>query len=593
MGYIDLSGPGTATSRLRSAAVPVRFGGCAGLFNAAEATAPASDSAVLLVSPWGFEEMCLRKFHCEIGEALAAKGIACLRFDLPGTGDSADPAGDASLAGWRASVTAAAAELKRLSGARSVILAGHGLGATLALDAADGIDDVAGLALLAPVTSGRSYLRETALWWKMVAADLYLDPAADDGGGLSIAGLVLPAGITAELRNLKAAELRLARPLPVLLVGRSAAAGDEELATQLQAAGCPVERLVYEGYEALKTNPMRSRSPAAVIEGLAGWARMIAPNRAPGRTVATCREAGLAGDGFRETGIRFGDHGRLSGTLCEPAGPRRGASVLIVGTGYDRASGWGRMGVKTARGLAGRGIASLRFDAAGVGDSPPCPGDPDQVLYAPCIDRDVAAAVAELVRRVPGPTVLSGRCSGGYHAFRAALREPSCRGVVSVNSYAYVWDPDVDFNEALAGVARPLRDYSQRALNPKTFKRLMAGEVDVRRAGLNIARQIGRGIAGRFGPRIAALVHRNRLRADIENDFRRLQADGRLAALVYGDDDPGLEQFRMVFGHGGERLKHYPNVVRVSLGDSDHNVTSAEAQDRVIATIGDMALRVG
>lgn len=576
-----------------AAALPVRFADCAGLFSRADADAPVADSAVLLVSPWGFEEMCVRKFYRKMGEALAARGIASLRFDLPGTGDSADPEGDVSLECWAEAIQAAADELKRLSGAGKVILAGHGLGATLALTAASQIAEVAGLALLAPVTSGRTYVRETGLWWKMVAADLHIDPQDSAGASLSIAGFALSETMTAAIRKLKAQDLLPQRPLEVLAVNRPSSAGDEDLAKALDDLGSRVTRLDYSGYEALMTNPMLSRVPEGVVAGLADWVRGITPVEPPAGAAESNPDVVLAGKGFVETGIRFAEEGRLSGTLCEPVGERHGASVLIVGTSYDRASGWGRSGVKTARALARQGIASLRFDAAGVGDSPACSGDPKQILYTASIDRDVSAALAELVRKLPGHAVISGRCSGGYHAFHAARSEPACRGVVSVNSYAFVWDPDGNFDEALVRIARPLGVYSQRALDPRTFIRIVKGEVDLKRAVTNIGRQLGKAVAGRFAPLLTSLAGHKSLKDEIKSAFRKLEADGKSVALVYGDEDPGLDQFRLVFGMAGERVKNCPNVAYVRLGKTDHNVTSAEAQNKVIAAIAEMALKVG
>ena len=88
--------------------------------------------------------------------------------------------------------------------------------------------------------------------------------------------------------------------------------------------------------------------------------------------------------------------------LCEPLGPRSGATVVILGTAYDRHSGWGRSSVMMARNLAAAGVASLRFDGANIGDSPPVPGVPDQVLYQDSQIDDVRAAALDfLARRDP------------------------------------------------------------------------------------------------------------------------------------------------------------------------------------------------
>ena len=103
---------------------PVRFDRMAGIFTPAVAYATPSDTAVLLVSPWGFEDMSVRKFYREIAEALAARGIASLRFDLPGTGDSAEAETGIALDDWLTAITSAAREAGRLSGASKLVLLG-------------------------------------------------------------------------------------------------------------------------------------------------------------------------------------------------------------------------------------------------------------------------------------------------------------------------------------------------------------------------------------------------------------------------------------------------------------------------------------
>jgi pimeloyl-ACP methyl ester carboxylesterase len=575
----------------RSAAEPVRFAQCAGMFTAADPGSLPADCAVLLISPWGFEDLCLRKFYREIAEALASKGLPNLRFDLPGTGDAADLPQESSLELWLTDIKAAADELKRYSGASNVILAGHGLGATLALMAANRIETTAGLALLAPVVSGRTYLRETALWWKLIAADLGLGPEFTESGNVTIAGFHMPKIVESDIRTIKEAALRLTRPLPVLTINRTARDSDQTLADALETAGSTVTRLPYDGYDALVANPIRSKSPASIVEALAAWARQITPQTERRAQPIQTLDATLIGPGFRETGIRFGPNNGLAGTICEPQSARRGASVLIVGTSYDRASGWGGMGTRTARDLARCGIASLRFDAAGVADSPPVPGDPKQILYAPSLDRDVRQALAALTTRDPGPAIIAGRCSGGYHAFQAALADPACQGIALINPFAFIWDPDKDVDEALLDVARPLTDYSQRALNPETFRRILRGEVDLRTASLNIAKQLCARIAAKMSPHLGSLSHRNQLKTQIKAAFKQLDERNKQVLLLYGDKDVGLEQVTLTFGPEASALKRMKNVTFLKLGDIDHNITGANAQAEVIGEIGKLALR--
>lgn len=575
------------------AGLPVRFDGIAGIFTPALQHATPSDTATLLVSPWGFEDMPVRKFYREISEALASQGIASLRFDLPGTGDSAEASADITLDGWLNAIAAAAEETGRLSGASKLVLIGHGLGATLSLLAEARIPNLAGLALLAPVTSGRIFARETALWWKMIAADLGLGAEFTETAALIIAGMTMPEPIAATIRKLREPDLTLSRPLPVLAVCRPGRESDGALADALEAGGAAVTRLPYDGFDALVVNPLISRTPAEVGADIARWVRATAPAEAPAARPQPADGRPLTGEGYRETGHRFAEGGRLIGTFCQPDGETLGAPVLLVGTSYDRASAWANSGVATARELARRGIASLRFDAAGIADSPAVAGDPAQILYSQSLDRDVAIALDELTALTGRSAILAGRCSGGYHAFRTSLGSANAAGVVVINSYAFVWDESQDVNAALKNVARPLGDYSKRAMNPETFRRILRGEVNLKAAGLAIGRQIAAKLYGRIEPALGSLSAGNRLKSEVRAAFKAL-ADRKLpVVLAYGRHDPGLEQSRMVFGGDLAGLKHYANTRFVSLGDTDHNVTVPEAQRIVIEEIARVAMEAG
>lgn len=182
----------SATKQL-SAALPVTFADTVGLYSAAAPGSAPHDSAVLFLSPWGFEEMCTRKLWRDLAERLAAAGVASLRFDYPGTGDALDRTEFADgLAIWERAALVAAEELRRLSGTSRLILIGHGLGATLAALVAPQLKALDGVALMAPVVNGRMYLRELAAWSKMVDEGLGLRDDQRITDHVAIAGLVMP-----------------------------------------------------------------------------------------------------------------------------------------------------------------------------------------------------------------------------------------------------------------------------------------------------------------------------------------------------------------------------------------------------------------
>ncbi len=88
---------------------PLRFGSAgrqlAGVFHAATAsrTPPAS---LLICNPLGQEAIRVHRLLRLLAESLARKGIATLRFDYFGSGDSDGDDAEATLDDWIASLSA-------------------------------------------------------------------------------------------------------------------------------------------------------------------------------------------------------------------------------------------------------------------------------------------------------------------------------------------------------------------------------------------------------------------------------------------------------------------------------------------------------
>lgn len=577
-----------------SAALPVCFARTVGLFTPPGPGAASSDCAVLFLSPWGFEEMCTRKLWRELAERFSGLGIASLRFDYPGTGDALDAMEfSGGLAVWEEAIVAAAAELRRLSGASKLIVVGQGLGATLTVLSARKLEGVEGMVLMAPVVSGRFYLRELSAWSKMVDDGLGLDENQRITSKTSIAGLVMPNDIVDAVRRINLQATEIAPSPSILMVHRPARENEAALAARLEELGAAVCRQAYLGYDELVSNPTIAMQPETVATRVTEWVGTLAAAAGPasGRQ-ALPAPAVLEGEGFFEEPLRFGPFDRLSGVLCTPVAARRGASVILLGTAYDRHAGWARSTVETARCLALQGIASLRFDAANVGDSPPIEGAPGQVLFSEGQKDDVRAAFELLAERQLAPAVLAGRCSGAYLAFQSSLGEARCCGVVAINPFTFVWDRDESVDEALRYNPRSLGDYRKRALRLDTLRRLAAGRIDLRRAAANIATQLGRRAAAAAPGLLGYLTKDGRLQRSVMSAFRTLADRRTPVRLIYSETDVGLARYHAYFGADGSGLRAFANVAVEIVPDADHNMSPPEARALLQQRIVEAALAV-
>ena len=132
-----------------------------GLFHPADTRKAAAPFAVLLCNPFGHEALRSHRFYRLMAERLSRQGVAVLRFDYHGTGDSPGEDEDGDLSGWAQDICEAHRELLRRAGVLQVRWFGARLGASLALRAARAATPrVQRLVLWDTVLEGRAYLEE-------------------------------------------------------------------------------------------------------------------------------------------------------------------------------------------------------------------------------------------------------------------------------------------------------------------------------------------------------------------------------------------------------------------------------------------------
>ena len=330
---------------------------------------------------------------------------------------------------WHADIRAAVRHA-RDTGAARVIVVGVRLGVLLAAEAL-AEEPLAALVALAPIVSGRRYVREL----KMLQCTTDVEAAA---GMIAIGGFSIPAPVLEHISALDLAGIETLNASCVML---------REMPEGLNAPW--LERLSQRG---LKTEEQVSRQiyawlfgsthqpelPHEDIQALARWCRTQhdeqaadtdpAPRQPVLRPTIEFTHQGLL---VRETFVEIGPSG-LTGVLSEPTDAASDhAARLLTST-----VGPGRTFADFARDEASCGNTSLRFDFAGFGTS----GRGDAVqggeLYTDEGARDVQAAIEYLRQAGHRRIYALGFCAGAWSMMQADVAS-ELRAAVAINVALY------------------------------------------------------------------------------------------------------------------------------------------------------------
>jgi alpha-beta hydrolase superfamily lysophospholipase len=406
---------------------------------------------VVLCQPLGIEAICVYFSYRLLAERLAQCGLAVLRFDYDGTGDSSGVEDDPDrLDAWLESVSAATDALVAL-GADTVGLVGVRIGALFAAHEATRRDGVDALVLWDPCLSGRSFLREQRFLRLLSGTGSDQDDEAVDAPGLRFEPETVKALSDLDLGRLPGS---LARRTLVLIppdVSRP-----RSLERRLE--GTDVDWQEATGQDLLLDSSLQE-PPLATIGRVTEWLcgalggepTLMTP---PDRPSAIVSQTPI-GEPVVERTVRLGPLG-LFGIVTEPGGPPRGPTVVLVNEGNTHHIGQARIWVDLARRVAAAGFRVLRFDLSGIGDSNTRPGQRAHVSRAPEAIEDVYEAMRAIRPEDPTDVVLVGFCSGAYEVIEQALAHPP-RGICVINPTFSFLPPEPAFT-----AERPGRQYTKR-----------------------------------------------------------------------------------------------------------------------------------
>jgi alpha-beta hydrolase superfamily lysophospholipase len=122
-----------------------------------------SPRGVVICYPLGAEYYYAHRACRSLARQLAGTGVHALRFDYPGTGDSAAETDEVRVDDWVEDVGWAVSELKEMADLETVTLVGLRVGAALAAMVAGGNQDVEQIALWDPISNPVEYVSQLSL----------------------------------------------------------------------------------------------------------------------------------------------------------------------------------------------------------------------------------------------------------------------------------------------------------------------------------------------------------------------------------------------------------------------------------------------
>lgn len=530
---------------------------------------------VVICSSFGREDLCIHRSLKHIAQACARQGMPALRFDYPGSGDSAGAEFDDGMVDrWIASIGEAIDTLKQETGVTEVCLLGVRLGTLLAACAARARDDVTGMVAIAPLIAGRFYVRELKAYALGAQSMGMTVPRERDDHLLEAGGFAMDEATQEALKDLDLLRDGWKPAYPTLIIERDDVPPDPRWLQHLQAVGSQVSSLRIPGYAGMvrDSTPHHCDVPTMIIDAVVPWMADLAPVGSPPHlepVPVSCalRWTSPQGVALVEQVETMDVGARLTAVVTRPARPMVDSApqraIVLLSGGTDRRIGPSRLYVRLAREWSARGFVVLRLDLSGIGDSEPRPGHAENTPYLLSALDDIAVAVQHLRREHHvGHCQLVGHCAGAYNAFRAAVATTVVDAVILINPLLYlsVGDGPVELSVQSTEVTDSVSGYKRSLLQWKRWRVLLTDPGKLLRVGRIMVTMVRDKFSNRGRDLMRLMdVH---LHDDLPSELLRLARRNTQVRLVFSDNEHGES---LLWSLGGATVKRLQRQGKLSI----------------------------
>jgi hypothetical protein len=280
----------------------------------------------------------------------------------------------------------------------------------------------------------------------------------------------------------------------------------------------------------------------------------------------------------REQVVAFGPGGRLTGVLTEPGGgtARSSSFVLSSNVGINHHVGINRIFVDLSRALARKGVASLRFDQGGLGDSAVRTDTLGAIERA--VDDHAEAMKFVEARCGVARFVPVGFCSSVDPVHRLAVVDERVVGVCFIEAYSY---------KTRGFYLR----YPLRFLEPARWRRVAVRRMPPLLQGLFATQGLGRYTAAVFAED-QVFVRDYPPPPTLRADYEAMSARGTRQLFFYVGGDSSYNHERQFLEFTGLRSLGSTREL-VYLPEADHTLFQVGARREVISRICDWMQRGG
>ena len=232
----------------------------------------------MLCYPTGHEYIRCHRTYRLLAQRLAGTGVAVMRFDYYGGGDSEGDIKDARVRHWLDDIASAIEQLRDRCSPSNICLVGIRMGATLAAMAGSQRDDIDRMVLWNAVSAGRSYIDEVkqmhvAHEQLHALADSADSTDADASDGTEILGYQFSRELIEDLADLDLCRLER-RPAPRVLCvenGDAAETPNRRLREHLESLHLTLDHQSLSGPRIWLAEPYEAIVPHQTLQAIMTW----------------------------------------------------------------------------------------------------------------------------------------------------------------------------------------------------------------------------------------------------------------------------------------------------------------------------------